>query len=713
MLQENRKVLANYRPNFLEQIEKVLKEGVKEGRDRVQFSQARDGSSILTLEREGEGYRLNSAFRPVQEAERWVTQFNLDYLENIILMFGMGNGIFVKSLLKRLGNDDKIVIYEPSLSILCSVLEQVDISSILSDARVSIVVEGINVSDFYFIMEGFLDWRNIDALCVSEHPGYKQLFIKSYEFFVKQIVECKELVHVEKHTEAHFAHQTIQNFFMNIRYISESNILTDFVGKIPEGFPAIIVSAGPSLDKNIDELKRAEGKAFILAVDSAVSILLERGIQFDAMITVDAKKNSKHIRREECREIPLFCGFMSKPEIFSFHKGKKVFIMGFRYLDTVYAEMGHPFLPINIGGSVATAAFSTCEKLGFKKIVLIGQDLAYNGELTHAGGMIKNIVNEDVGKQEIDGWSGGKVKSRYDWIIYRNWFESVIQQLPEVQVIDATEGGALIHGSEVMKLSEVIDQYCTRTFSMRELIEKEPPTFDAGAYAVVRDRLMHIEKEMKNVRRSSEEAVIICEQVIKLIQQFGNTVSFHKQAKRLTALNDAIVSQEVYQLLDYYVTDTAVEDLKEINQMTGNKEQDLLNTYISARKMYDSLIQAVKDLSGESVKEKMEIAQQCLEEQIAICSQALESIKQNKYDILVQKQTQEKLSELNQVIIEQEVYWILRPCLENEEVEEELRTSGNKELDLMNSYILENHMIIQEIRKFMKSGFVHRCLQRI
>lgn len=438
---------------------------------------ARDGNSILLIERDGQLYRMNSAFRPIQEAERWAAQYPLDYLENIILLFGLGNGIFAKSLLKKMGKDDKLIIYEPSIRVFHLVLEQEDISSILMDSRVHVVVEGMNTAEFYFIIEEYLSWRNMESLCVCEHPEYKMLFTDGYRNFVNQIAECRDLINVQKHTMAHYAHKSIINSFFNMQYLSKANILGDFLGKFPKDFPAIIVSAGPSLDKNIEELKRAEGKAFILAVDSAVKALLEKGISFDAMITVDAEKSPAHLRSEECSEIPLFCVLVSRPHILLNHRGKKIFIMGGACVDESYAENGHPFLPINIGGSVSTAAFSVCEKMGFQKIVLIGQDLAYDGDITHAGGKVKNIVSEDVGQQMIDGWHGGKVRSRYDWIIYKNWFESAIQQRPDVQVIDATEGGALIHGSKVMSLSEVINLYCTQSFSMLELLNQQPPTF--------------------------------------------------------------------------------------------------------------------------------------------------------------------------------------------------------------------------------------------
>lgn len=596
MLRENQSALEKYRPEFGKMFQEFFKNTTEECSDKIALDTARDGNSVLLVERDGQLHRLNSAFRPVQEADRWAAQYKFDYLENIIVMFGFGNGIFLRSLLKSCGKDDKVIVYEPSIQIFHCVLEKENISDIISDERVHLIVDEINASDFYFLLEGYLSWRNIDSLCVCYHPEYKELYTTKCLEFVKQIGDCQELVNVVKHTDVHLAHATVTNYFGNMPNIAGSNILADFIGKIPKELPAIIVSAGPSLDKNIEELRKAKGKAFILAVDAAVNILLDRGIEFDAMICVDALKNPDYISREECKKIPFFCGMMTRPRMVSFIESKKIWIIGSRVIDTLYASLGHPFTPINIGGSVATAAFATCEKLGFKKIVLIGQDLAYGDGVTHAGGVVKNVVNEDVGQQEIDAWGGGKVRSRYDWIIYRNWFENEIQQLTDVQVIDATEGGALIHGTEVMTLADVIDAYCTHEFSMKELLEKESPTFDEKTYEEVRKCLLHLEKELENVRRSSEDAVIVCDEVLKLIEQCGAEALVNKQAKKLGALNDKISSQNAYQLMDYYITDTAVDDLKGINQMTGDKKKDLLNTYLSAKAMYESLIQAAKDL---------------------------------------------------------------------------------------------------------------------
>ena len=57
-----------------------------------------------------------------------------------------------------------------------------------------------------------------------------------------------------------------------------------------EGYPAFIVSAGPSLDKNIDMLKEVKGRGMIMAVDTAIKPLLKKGIVPDIVASVDPHK---------------------------------------------------------------------------------------------------------------------------------------------------------------------------------------------------------------------------------------------------------------------------------------------------------------------------------------------------------------------------------------------------------------------------------------
>ena len=70
-----------------------------------------------------------------------------------------------------------------------------------------------------------------------------------------------------------------------------------------------------------------------------------------------------------------------------------------------------------------------------------------------------------------------------------------------------------------------------------------------------------------------------------------------------------------------------------------------------------------------------------------------------------------QIMELGQKIIVHEVYWMLRS--EVTEGVAKMKRTENKDINFMNSWILDNKLCIEEADRFIKSGFVHRCLQRI
>ena len=67
----------------------------------------------------------------------------------------------------------------------------------------------------------------------------------------------------------------------------DGSVTTQLCDILPTDIPAIVVSAGPSLNKNIVELRKAKNKAFIVAVDTAVKPLVKAGIIPDLYVVVD------------------------------------------------------------------------------------------------------------------------------------------------------------------------------------------------------------------------------------------------------------------------------------------------------------------------------------------------------------------------------------------------------------------------------------------
>lgn len=594
----NMKALEEKRPKLCKRVKKIIDK--KEiSLEHIETAQARDGSNIISIIKDGKKYRLNSVYKPVQEAEKWVQQYKFQNLSTSILMFGMGNSIFIHELLKKVQSDATLYLYEPDIAIFIYNLYNVDIADIIEDARVNIFIVGINENEFDYIISSEFHWSTLSSQIVCNHPVYDKLYIESYKEFLFCIKKTNELENINKYTEQKLAYSTTVNALLNLKYIKESNYVSEFIGEIPEDVPVIIVAAGPSLDKNIDQLKRAEGKAFIFATDTAVKYLLAHDIHFDAMITIDADKSSAHLADERCKDIPLFCVLEAKNEIMEMHTGRKVWLRGSVIMYKLYEKFGCIFPEYSPGGSVATAAFSVSVSLGVKRIVMIGQDLAYSGDVTHAGGVIKNILNEAHGQEMVDSVDGGKVRTRYDWIVYKDWFEESIDSIKDiVDVIDATEGGALIKGTRIMSLSDVIDKYCKKDFSMRKLIESTPYTFDEKKYSEVKKILQHLSKGMENIKQKAKEGKEACDKLLFMYKS-GNIseVQEQKSFKTIQKANNFIEKQDAYEFMNVYITANIVDEMQAINCMSENEDENRKNTLKISRTVYEALLKGVDELS--------------------------------------------------------------------------------------------------------------------
>ncbi len=595
-LEKNLSVIKKGRQALYSKLEDILNSD-KYSYNNIEEIETRDGNKALIIEKDNIKYRLNSIYRPLTEAEKWANQYEFQNLNILVIMFGMGNGLFVREMLKRLQSDATVYLYEPDITIFLYILNNVDISDILSDKRVNLFINDINDSEFEELLQRNVDWRMLLSQIICYHPIYDKIYGDEYVKCLKIISKTNNLEKINMDTEKHLSVALAKNAVKNLYYVKESNYISEFIGKIPEQLPAIIVASGPSLDKNIDELKRAEGKAFIFATDTSVKYLIKHNINFDAMITIDSKKAGWHLKNEKCHNVPMFCVLEANTKFMEMHKGRKIWFRGSVYMYDLYNRFNREFPIYNNGGSVATAAFTACVSLGFKNIVLIGQDLAYSGNITHAGGTVKNIPGDKDGRELVEGIDGGKVWTRYDWLIYLHWFEDAIKSIKDLNVIDATEGGALIHGTKVMKLSEVIDEYCNKDFSFKVLLDSMPYTFTGDEYNRVRDDILGIKKEFIDMKQKANEGIKATEQLIKIINcGKQNTKGEHNNLKKIDKINKFIGKQKAYSILDAYITSTVANDVQSINTLTKDENENMKKTLNISMSLYKALIQAIDAL---------------------------------------------------------------------------------------------------------------------
>ena len=282
-----------------------------------------------------------------------------------------------------------------------------------------------------------------------------------------------------------------------------------------EKYPAIVVSAGPSLDKNIRELKNAKNKAYLIVVDTALKAVLRAGIKPDVAVTVDPHKPLVLFEDERISELPMVVCNSSNTKVLKRHKGKKIYFGDSEsYSQSICKKYNKSLSPLESGGSVANNAFSLAKFLGFETIILIGQDLAYPDMKGHTKDAYDNERENEIDFTkkkyiEVEDIFGNKVWTEGNMDAYRKWFEMQIVRYPQLKVIDATEGGAKIKGAEILTLKEAIQRECKdlEEVDYEKITAELKPYFENEELEEIRKELKDIPKELDVIREKLHEGI--------------------------------------------------------------------------------------------------------------------------------------------------------------------------------------------------------------
>lgn len=558
--------------------------------------ETRDGNMALVVEQNGMPIRFNSAYRPLEEAKKWSEKYNFINIQCVVQMFGFGNGIFARQLLHNLQEDATLLIFEPNPAIFSYAMMHYDLTDIISDSRVYIVINTWNEMMFDDTLLRKVYWANLASQYMVIHPQYDKLYEQEFIWFLQSLKTASDRAVINKNTDSFLGKRVVENMLANIPHLIGSNLVSDIRDCIPNEVPAIIVSAGPSLRKNIEQLKRAKGRAVIFAVDTALKFLESQDVTPDFVVTIDPRKSIRHFECNLGKTVPAISKIEARPELLAINQAKKLFYSSHEFLERFYQSNGIEVEDYTSGGSVATAAFSVCVSMNFNTIVLVGQDLAFDKDVTHVDGRVQK-KNVDVGIREVEGIDGTMVKTRYDWSIYLDWFESAIYTCPNVEVIDATEGGAKIHGTKIMTLEQVVEEYCTVPFDVETVITKANPTLDVVKEAKLREYMINAQKELTEIKTKAGEATACINKFLEKYRVIaGMTEELQNYAVRISEINQVIERKSAYLLLDSYLAEFARTKMDQIYQMKESEYENTISTYQNSKDFYLEIIKMTEEI---------------------------------------------------------------------------------------------------------------------
>ncbi len=483
---------------------------------------------------------------PISEASEWVKSFK-EKASRTVILFGGGDGGVIRKLLEVLDAKSRILVCEPLKHDYDALTEKI------RDARVIPIDFSEDPAHFRDELIKQVDFYSIARMDVCVHPAYDSAFPREYSLFLRMVGDNRERLLVNMNTMTRFRDEGTIHILENVEAISKAYFIGDFKKTAVSETTAIIVSAGPSLDKNIEDLRVAKGRSLIIAVDTALKYMLARDIVPDLFVTIDPDKPMENFADERVRDITVIFDEQTPSKLLREHRAAKILYNCRDYPKRLFEACG-AVVEKNVasGGSVATAAFAICCDLGINNIIFIGQDLAYTGEQTHAGGVVSAGVNGDIGTVMIDGIDGTKVRTRSDWLGYLRWFEHTIESIkkenPEVRVIDATEGGALIHGTEVMTLKKAIAETCgngdgLESSLLEKILTEINPVLDDEGRKKFNE--LHVKEtvSLPELKNDAERGLRLSEEIGKKIKE-----ALAKQYKNGTS-GAGVISEEVKELV--------------------------------------------------------------------------------------------------------------------------------------------------------------------
>ncbi|SET23353.1 motility associated factor glycosyltransferase family protein [[Clostridium] polysaccharolyticum] len=593
MYSKNLNIIEKYKPSLFQKLAELDIDKLEKKTEKIENMPARDGNLITVVTKDGKAIRLNSAFRPLEEAHKWVQQYKFNNMNNHVTMYGMGNGYFVRELLSNMQEQDYLLVYEPCTELFLNALHNFDLEDIFKDSRFIIGVEKINEFDFHKPLKAIYGMENLSNVKFVVHSGYDKLFQREFnEYFKKEIIQSAESARVEYNTLLKLAISTLKNQFINIPMLRDSISITQLKEIWNSEVPAIVVAAGPSLADSLEKLKWIKGKAVIVAVDRSLQYLLDHGIKPDFVTTLDPEKSLQQFSTEESVDIPMFCLTASQPLIMERQVGRKIICWSGYYLYKDYLEMLGDFPDVHLSGSVATFTVQILEYLGIKKICLVGQDLSFHGEVTHVGDVVSNPCGT-AGKL-VNGIGGTKVFSRYDWIEFIKWFEDFIEVHPEITIIDTKKEGALIKGSVLMDLEQAIGDTDHQVETLMEQFKEIPPAFTREYFQTIQDRLVSDKDRLVKMKKKAKEGVGYCADLIRLVKQ-GKVQSKSVDSKvgKVKEITNYLKALEFYKMLDDLVIATMEQSYVKVFSTKEDEKENLLNIFDSSRSFFEAVVEVV------------------------------------------------------------------------------------------------------------------------
>lgn len=440
------------------------------------LEKSKDNKNIIRINKEGKKVYLGSKYNVQRDVDKFLEDLEGITPISIIVVFGLASGEHIKELLNNLEENNRILIIEPDKNVLNKFLETDYAEELLKDDRIALCLYKKEEIEFFF-------GSNINSITVKNDIKFKISF--NYDNLYKEeligtynaLKKIIENLLMDNATTKVFSETFAKAFVNNLKHIVEATPINYFKNEF-KNKPAIVVSAGPSLEKNVHKLKEVQNNFIIITGARSLSTLIKNHIIPDFICMIDPGDiNYRFIEDYLEHKIPLIFYEYTSYKAMNLHKGNKILFSG-SFLTDCILEYNVENLPS--GGSVAHNCTSFAAHMGCNPITFIGQDFAYTGEKFHADSSAfkeDNKVDNKIDFIEVEDVFGDLVKTDQKLNLYKTNMEDIIKNYKDITFINSTEGGSNMKGTIVQPLNKTIEEYGKEKIEKKKIksILNHPP----------------------------------------------------------------------------------------------------------------------------------------------------------------------------------------------------------------------------------------------
>ena len=522
---------------------------------------------------------LHSKYNPEKEAEQFAKK---NYTENHLhILFGYGLGYFAKALQSKFKENDQILVIDPLFNEHENSNEIKGIPILYDIDKRELEIE---------INKTLTDYNvNVKMIC---SPNYDKLFTEKYKLVLNIVQEILRINSLSRNTINFFAETWQENYVRNLIHVSNDSSLSALEKRFD--IPVVIASGGPSLTKQIPRLKEIRSKVILIASGSTINTLLHYNIEPDFIVSIDGGENNyNHFKNHIFTDSYFIYSVRNhykireqfKNKAFSFIPSDEPEVQ--RHLEKITKKS----LPMLLGGtSVANYAFTSALYMSTGKIALIGQDLAYTDNKTHAEhNKHFQEITEDYKKERstffTEGYNGDEVLTDAALLSMKNSFEQVAGFSNEGdRLYNCTEGGVRIEGF----IQQTFNEFCDgiESSDVKIVLEND-----------------NVESDLIGFRDRIQDEVSIYEKLLKLLEKSlklldGNKNKLTFDQKVIKGLNK--VDKETKKIFEIVSMNSIVEPISIdtlsnfLPKQNESKKEEYDRVFNQNKQLYSRLLSAAK-----------------------------------------------------------------------------------------------------------------------